>query len=145
MQTMDRSFEQIDRKLKASAEKRTQVEMPFVALVPDAQVLPMGLIKRTSFNGCLVEAARHSGCEDQDIADRIFISHGYMSRFMRGVGQQWAKRIVAFMRVTQSIAPLQWIAEQVGCDVVVRSAICAELAAAKARVAELERSDRMAA
>lgn len=83
--------------------------------------------------------------EDQEIADQIYICHGYMSRFMRGVAQQWAKRMVAFMRVTNSLAPLQWLAHEMGCDLTVRSVISAELAAARARVAELERSGRLVA
>jgi hypothetical protein len=65
-------------------------------------------------------ASQFSGKEDQDLAPEIHISQGYMSRFMRGVGEQWAKRVVAFMRVTGSLAPLQWLAEQMGCDIVQR-------------------------
>jgi hypothetical protein len=103
------------------------------------QLLPATLVGRASFSGCLVEAARFCGLEDHQIAQAIHISPGYMSRFMRGVAQQWARRLVAFMRHTQSVAPLQWIADQMGCDITVRSMVHAELAAARARLAELER------
>lgn len=68
---------------------------------------------------------------DQQIADELHICAGYMSRFMRGVAQQWARRMVAFMRATNSLAPLQWMASQMGCDVVVRSS-------REARIRELE-------
>lgn len=48
-----------------------------------------------------------------------------------------AKRLVAFMRVTHSLAPLQWMAEQMGCDVVMRDTRAAEVAALKERLREL--------
>jgi len=113
--------------------------MAIVAPVATMHTLDACVIAQASFNGCLVASAHHSGKEDQEIADEIHICHGYMSRFMRGVAQQWAKRLIAFMHSTQSLAPLQWMAEQMGCDLVVRARISVELAAARARVAELER------
>lgn len=113
--------------------------------IGDLHQLQLAVVQQATFSGCLVSAAQSSGKEDQEIADLIHISHGYMSRFMRGVAQQWAKRLVAFMRVTQSLAPLQWIADQMGCDITQRSTVSAELAAARARVAELERAGRVAA
>lgn len=97
-----------------------------------------------SFSACLMVAAQQSGKDDYQIADEIHICHGYMSRFMRSVAQQWARRLVAFMRATKSLAPLQWIAEQMGCDLVVRARVSAELAAARARVLELERQGLVA-
>lgn len=112
--------------------------MPFLSVVPDAQLLPQHVIERATFNGCLTEAARHSGLEDQEIADAIHICHGYMSRFMRGVAQQWAKRLVAFMRVTRSHAPLQWMAHQMGCEVVVRDSQAHRIAALQAQLRELQ-------
>lgn len=142
---MDRSFDRTEWKPIASDGKHTQVPMPLLSEVAQPVHLEMFVVRQATFSGVLNHAAKHSGMEDQEIADRIHISHGYMSRFMRGVGQQWAKRLIAFMRTTQSLAPLQWIADQMGCDVVVRNAISAELAAARARVAELERGGRMAA
>ena len=42
-----------------------------------------------------------------------------------------ALRVVRFMRVTGSTAPLQWLADQIGCDVVVRDV-------SSARIRELE-------
>ncbi|SDX14226.1 hypothetical protein SAMN05518669_103388 [Variovorax sp. YR634] len=142
---MDRIFEPTEWKPKASAGKRTQVEMPLLAEVQHPAVLEMFVVKQATFSGALNHACKHSGMEDQEIADAIHISHGYMSRFMRGVGQQWAKRLLAFMRVTGSLAPLQWLADQMGCDITIRSALSAELAAAKALIAEHERNGRMAA
>lgn len=77
--------------------------------------------------------------EDKQIAKEIPISNGYMSKFLGNVGEQWAKRLVKFMRVTQSLGPLQWIADQMGCDITLRSAMSAELAAAHALIAAHER------
>ncbi len=142
---MDRTVPLTEWKPQATTGKHTQVPLPLIGQVPHAQVLSAQIVERASFNGCLNEAVRHSGLEDQEIADQIHISHGYMSRFMRGVAQQWAKRLIAFMRVTGSLAPLQWMADQMGCDLTVRHAVSAQLAEARAKVAELERMGRMAA
>lgn len=120
---MDRSVEPVDRQLKATVEKRSQVGMPFLSVVQGMQQLPVELVERVTFNGSLVEAARYSGLEDQQIAEQIHICAGYMSRFMRGVAYRWAQRLVEFMNETCSIAPLQWMAYQVGCVVVPRSSI----------------------
>lgn len=142
---MDRSLKPTEWKPQTSAGKHTQVPLALIGEVPIAQELSITVIERASFNGCLNEAVRHSGLEDQEIADQIHISHGYMSRFMRGVAQQWARRLVAFMRTTSSLAPLQWIAHQVGCEVVVRDAVMRERDILKARLAELDRHERMTA
>mgnify|MGYP003544788334 FL=1 len=50
------------------------------------------------------------------------------------------RRLVKFMQATGSLAPLQWLAEQVGCEVVPQDARAAEVAALKARLHELERA-----
>lgn len=124
---------------QATDGKRSQGEMAILAKVATMHLLDACVIAQATFNGCLVSAAHHSGKDDQEIADEIHICHGYMSRFMRGVGQQWAKRLVAFMRSTQSLAPLQWMAEQMGCDIVVRHRLAAEAQQLRARLAEIER------
>lgn len=142
---MDRSFHPTEWKPEASAGKQTQVAMPFLSEVPGAQMLTSHIVAKASFSGCLNEAARHSGMEDQEIADAIFISHGYMSKFMRGVAQQWAKRMLAFMRTTNSLAPLQWMAHQMGCEVIVVNHVQRERDELKARLAELDRRERMVA
>jgi hypothetical protein len=128
-----------DRNTEAFARIHTQSSLALIGEVPGLQVLPGHVIQRATFNGVLSEAARHSGMDDQTLAERINISQGYMSRFMRGLCAAWAKRLIAFMRVTQSLAPLQWIADQMGCDLTVRSAAAAEKAQLLARLRELER------
>lgn len=134
---MDRTVHPLEWKPEATAGKRTQAGMPFISAVEPPHVLAEALLLRVSFSGALNEAAKHSGKEDQEIADKIHISHGYMSRFMRGVGQQWARRLVAFMHQTNSRAPLQWIAHQVGCEVVARDVRAAEVATLRARLREM--------
>lgn len=126
-----------DRKLQASTVNCTQAEMPFLGVVRPMDRLPPKLVSRASFSGCLIDAARHSGLDDGVIATKVHMSSGYMSRFLRGIGQQWARRLVLFMSVTHSLAPLQWIADQVGCEVVPRDSRAAEVAALQARLREL--------
>lgn len=132
---MDRTVPRLEWKPEASTGKSSQVELALIGAINSPMLMDVTMLSRISFSGALNEAAKHSGLEDQEIADEIHISHGYMSRFMRGVGQQWAKRLVAFMNSTNSRAPLQWIAHQVGCDVVVRSAQSARIAALEAALA----------
>lgn len=137
---MHPTFAGTDRQPQASIGKHWQAELPLIGAVPRAQLLDRAVLAVATFNGALAEAARFSGLDDQDIADAVHICPGYMSRFMRGVAQQWAKRLVLFMRTTNSLAPLQWMAEQMGCDVVQRDSRAAELAALRQRVTELERA-----
>lgn len=121
----------------------SQRHLPLLGVAPEPQapvLLPQAAVAGSSFSQVLQCAAQQSGMDDEEIADAICICKGYMSRFMRGVGQQWAKRLVAFMRETGSLGPLQWMAEQMGCDVVPRDSRAAEVAALKARLQELERA-----
>lgn len=142
---MDRSVPPTEWKPEETAGKRRQAEMPFLAEVSPPQLLQASVLAAATFNGCLNEAARYCGMEDQQVANRIHISHGYMSKFMRGVAHSQAKRLIAFMRVTNSLAPLQWIAHQMGCRLVMENEVARELAETRARLAELERRERMAA
>lgn len=142
---MDRSFQPTEWNTEASAGIRSQAPLAgMLAAVEEAHTLAAAVIASASFSGCLVAAAQHSGKEDQDLAALIHISQGYMSRFMRGVAQQWAKRLIAFMRATNSLAPLQWLAYQMGCDLVARSAAEREASILRARLNELERQRRAA-
>lgn len=117
---MNRSLAAAEWQVEASVGKGSQVGLALLGEVPAFQTLPAHLLAKTSFNGCLIEAARHSGLEDQDIAEAMHISCGYMSRFMRGVAGHWMRRMVLFMRTTRSLAPLQKMADEMGCDLVPR-------------------------
>jgi hypothetical protein len=85
-----------------------------VAAMKEPHQVPHHLIGKLSFTGSLNECLRHDGREDQEIASAIHISKGYLSKLLRSVWQAQAKRLVAFMRETQCIAPLQWMAHQMG-------------------------------
>lgn len=145
--SMSTNVGRVDRQPQATTGNRSQRELQILGVAPPAQqlqALPTGVLAASSFNDLLAHAALHAELDHEEIARRIHISKGYMSRFLNGVAYQWAKRLVNFMNVTGSLAPLQWIADQMGCDITVRSALSAELAAARARVAELERGGRAA-
>lgn len=128
---MDCTVDPTEWKPQASTGKYRQVEAPLLCAVPAMHQLPASVVTVASFSGCLIAAAQHSGFDDFEIAEQMHISHGYMSRFMRGIAQQWAKRLVTFMRITRSLAPLQWMVEQMACDMAPR-------ASQSARIRELE-------
>jgi hypothetical protein len=132
---MDRSLCPVDRKPEAITRNHWQVADAAPPLGPESPptLLEPSVLARVTFSGALNEAAKSSGKDDLTIADEIHISAGYMSRAMRGIWQAWAKRLVLFMRATNSRAPAQWIAHQVGCDLVVRSS-------REARIRELEQA-----
>lgn len=90
-------------------------------------------------------AVQTSGSDDFEIADGISVSHSYMSKILKGTAGLYGNRLVRFMRETRCLAPLQWIAHQMGCDVVQRDSRAAEMAALEARLRELERERRSAA
>ena len=62
-----------------------------------------------------------------------------MSKVLKGTASLSGKRLVRLMRVTQSVVPLQWIANQMGCDVVPRSSQAAEIARLQAALEEAKR------
>lgn len=55
-------------------------------------------------------------------------------------GRAQDKGRFTFCRVTQSLAPIQWMAEQVGCDLVQRDSRAAEIAELRQRLQQLERA-----
>lgn len=134
---MDRSFQTIEWKGKGAAVSPVHMFEGALDVAPPMHAMPVVYVANATFNRCLAAAAQQSGMDDQDIADEIHISHGYMSRFMRGVAQQWARRLVGFMRTTHSIAPLQWIAAQMDCDVVPRAGQAGRVAQLRQELAML--------
>lgn len=103
-------------------------------------LMPAQVVEGFSLSAVLGYAAQHSGLDDQQLARDLSICKGYMSRFLRGVAEAWAKRLVRFCLATSNLGPLQWMAYQLGCDVVQRDSRAAEVAALKARLQELERA-----
>jgi len=108
-----------------------------------AEVRPMAmldeqLLARVSYDGALAEAMRSSGKDDWEVADEIHISHGYMSKFLRGQCRQWARRLVAFCRATRNLAPVQIIAHELGCGLVPRAPQLARIRELQAELAQLQ-------
>jgi hypothetical protein len=139
MQTMDRSFAATQWKPGDTAGNRVVPERDFggVSEVTLA-LLDAAVIERVSFTGCLNECLRHDGRDDQQIASAIHISKGYLSKLLRAVWAAQIKRLIAFMRETKSLAPLQWIAHQMGCELVMRDRRAAEVAELQARLRQLQ-------
>ena len=147
---MHQTLSALDRKPPARARTHSHVQRE-LAIHGEApppkclQLLPATVLTGATFTGVLGWALIHAGLEQQDAAREVHVSEGYMSRFLSSLGEQWARRTVRFMRATSCLGPLQWMAEQVGCDVVQRDTRAAEVAALQARLAELQREGRAAA
>lgn len=123
-----------------STGNHRQAEMPFLAVVKAPSMVSPDIVSKLSDVGALRLAVQESGHDDYEVADSIAISHGYMSKVLKGTAGLYGKRLVSFMRRTNNLAPLQWLAEQMGCDVVLRDSRAAEVAALKSRLQELERA-----
>lgn len=119
--------------------KDSQVGMPFIGTVKPPFTMPPDVSERISDTGAIRYAVQMSGHDDYEIADLLGISHGYMSKVLKGTAGLHGKRLVKFMRLTNSIAPLQWLAAQMGCSIEVIDRRAMEIAALRARIAEMER------
>ena len=91
-----------------------------------------------TFTNVLEHMALHSGMDRYLLATEVHISKGYLTKVLGGIGEAWARLMVRLMRKCCCLGPLQWIADQVGCEVVHRDSRAAELAALRARVQALE-------
>ncbi len=135
---MGHSLSAAEWKPEEPARNHSQSALALIGAVPGPRLFDADLVPRATFSGLLSWSAERAGMSDQQIADEMAISHGYMSKFMRGVAEAWARRIVRFMRITGSLAPLQWIADQMGCDVVVRDVSTARIRALEAELNRLK-------
>jgi hypothetical protein len=123
-----------DRKPEATTRNHpatSQREMPLVAEVAAPHLASEQFVSVASWDGSLRYAVQRSGFDDYEVADELDISHGYMSRLMRGTANLDGDRLVNLMRITRSVAPLQWLAGQMGFDLVARDS-------RSARIRELE-------
>ena len=114
--------------------------MPFLSVVKAPRLASADIVGRLSDVGALRLSVQESGHDDYEIAEALAISPGYMSKVLKGTAGLYGKRLVKFMRQTNNLAPLQWLAEQMGCDVVMRDSRAAEVAALKSRLQELEKA-----
>ena len=117
-----------------------QAAFPLLGAVRAAALAPAEFINACSDVGALRLAAQQSGRDDFEVADELHIRHGYMSKVLHGTAGLYGRRLVNFMQITGSLAPLQWLAHQMGCDVVQRDSRAAEVAALRARLKDLERA-----
>jgi hypothetical protein len=117
----------------------SQGAFPFLAAVRPPTAAPGAFVGACDEVGAIRLAAQQSGMDDFEIADHLHISHGYMSKVLHGTAGMHGKRLVSFMRITGSLAPLQWLAEQMGCDLVQRDSRAAEIAELQSRLNELQR------
>lgn len=117
------------------------MQRPLCAALSAVQPMAMldeQLLSRVSYDGALAEAMRSSGKDDWEVADEIHISHGYMSKFLRGQCRQWARRLVAYCRATRHLGPVQIIAHELGCDLVPRAPQLARIRELQAELAQLQ-------
>jgi hypothetical protein len=101
----------------------TQRDFGGVAQVKEYRRLPAELVAHTPLAGAFNHCLLHAGMTDEEVAKKIHISKGYMSKLLRSIWVAQLKRLIRFMRETRCIAPLQVMAHEVGCDVVMRSPI----------------------
>lgn len=118
--------------------KAIQRELAVHGLVPAPHFAQPEFINAATWAGTCRYAVQRSGMDDYEAADAIHISHSYMSKVLKGSAGLFGQRLVAFMRRTGSLAPLQWLANQMGCDVVLREPAKARIAELLAEVARLE-------
>lgn len=90
-----------------------QKEMPFLAAVQMRDADP-AIVERMTFAGVLRWAIQQSGFDDYEIADKLKISHGYMSKILKGTAGLYGPQLVKFCEATASRAPMQWGAVRVG-------------------------------
>lgn len=134
-----------DMHTEAFVGMQTQECLALISSVPTLHLLPIEVVRRATFNGMLHSASMHSGKDDQTIAADIYISQSYMSRLMSGMFAKWADVLVRFCAATNSIGPVQWIADRLGADVVVRQKFVSEADRLRAENESLRRQLRGAA
>ena len=77
-------------------------------------------IQDVEWDEVMRDAVHKSGMSDYEVADSIPLSHGHMSKVLKGTAGLFGDRFVRYMRITGSLGPLQWLADQMGCDIVQR-------------------------
>jgi hypothetical protein len=120
-----------------------QRPLPIMAEAPPARayrLLPAEVLNGATFTNVLEHMALHSGMDRQSLAAEVFISKGYLTKVLGGVGECWARLMVRMMRECRCLGPLQWIAGEMGADLVLRDSRAAEVAALKQRLQDLERA-----
>jgi hypothetical protein len=124
-----------------STRKDSQGELALLGVVPSSALAAPEFIARASWEGAMRYAVQRSGFDDFEVADQMFISHGYMSKVLKGVAGFYGERLVQYMRRTGCVAPLQWLAERMGYELK-RKAPESEVDKLKRELAEAQRELR---
>jgi plasmid maintenance system antidote protein VapI len=118
---MSRIVGSVNRKPQASTQQHSTDDQRGLGLIGAIRTSPVeadaDFIRRSSWDGTMRYAVQRSGMDDYEVADEMHVSHGHMSKVMKGAAGLWGPRLVKFMRVTGSVAPLQWLADQMGYEV----------------------------
>jgi hypothetical protein len=127
--------------VQASAGNHGQYQLPVHNEIKERpmSLLPLGALRGATFSSVLLNAVQRSDHDQNSLAQQMHISEGYMSRFLKTRAAAWAKRLIRFMHLTGDLGALQWIAHEMGCELVVRTAAEAEARALRSRLAEIER------
>lgn len=113
---MPRSLAATQWNSKECEGKDTQGHLPLIGGVPVALLAEQAFIERASWEGCLRYAVQRTGRDDFEVADEMAISQSYMSKVLKGTAGLYGRRLVRFMRITGTAAPLQWLADQMGYE-----------------------------
>lgn len=124
---------------RSGKERTVQGEMPWRGLAKDPQKADADFIARAAWDAVLRGCVQACGKDDYEVADEIHVSHGTMSKILKGTAGLSGARLIEFMRSTDTIAPLQWLADQMGCDVVRRAPLETEVERLKRENAEKDR------
>jgi plasmid maintenance system antidote protein VapI len=137
---IDRKPEITIRKDEVEFEEDAQQNLALVGEVPTTHLACDVFIPLSSWAGTLRYAVQRSAQDDYEVADKMHISHGYMSRVMRGTANLSGEKLVKFMRITGSLAPLQWLADQMGYELKKKEPTEREVL--MARLAQLDEKER---
>ncbi|ALV06676.1 hypothetical protein DES44_2153 [Roseateles depolymerans] len=138
---MNQSFSAAQWKDRDSTEKASTLPGAFfsdVIELPPLQLANVAFIRRCSWDSSLRYAVQNSGADDYEVADDIPVSHSYMSKILKGTAGLHGQKLVTFMRRTRSLAPLQWLAEQMGAEIVLKDSQAQRIAALQAELRELQ-------
>jgi hypothetical protein len=118
-----------------------QRELPILSEMPRPARADDNLVVRA---GDLLAAVQMcvqlSGLSNETICERLAIDPGHWTRMMQGRASLQLKKLPALMRICGNLAPLQWLAQEMGFDLY-------EDAKAKRKaelLAELDRLERVA-
>jgi DNA-binding MarR family transcriptional regulator len=91
-----------------------QGELPCGVVEARFHTLEPHFVTTMKFAGAIAACLQHDGRSDEEIAKKIHISKGYMSKLLRSVWEAQYRRLRAFMRETRCVAPLQKLADDFG-------------------------------